>query len=387
MSIIDRIRGYQDELVAIRRDLHAHPELGFEEERTSSIVAERLASWGIEVHRGVGKTGVVGILRSGGGNSRRIGLRADMDALPIQETTGLPYASTNPGRMHACGHDGHTTMLLGAARYLAETRQFDGTAVFIFQPAEEGLGGARAMLADGLFQRFPCDEIYGLHNSPDGPRGKVTIKPGPAMSAADFFDLRIQGRGSHGAYPHKAADPVVIAMALGQALQTIVSRNVDPLEPAVVSITQIHAGSAYNVIPDTAHVAGTVRTFDDETRTLVRTRMRDIAAGLASAFGASIEVEIRDVFSVLRNNPENTDAVARAATELFGDAALEFAATPHMASEDFADMLHAVPGAYCWVGMAAGAALHNPNYRFDDEIIPLGASLLARLVERHSQGL
>jgi hippurate hydrolase len=387
MSIIDRIRGYQDELVAIRRDLHAHPELGFEEERTSSIVAERLESWGIEVHRGVGKTGVVGILRSGGGNSRRIGLRADMDALPIQETTGLPYASTNPGRMHACGHDGHTTMLLGAARYLAETRQFDGTAVFIFQPAEEGLGGARAMLADGLFQRFPCDEIYGLHNSPDGPRGKVTIKPGPAMSAADFFDLRIQGRGSHGAYPHKAADPVVIAMALGQALQTIVSRNVDPLEAAVVSITQIHAGSAYNVIPDTAHVAGTVRTFDDQTRTLVHTRMREIAAGLASAFDASIEVEIRDVFSVLRNNPENADAVARAATELFGEAALEFAATPHMGSEDFADMLHAVPGAYCWVGMAAGAALHNPNYRFDDEIIPLGASLLARLVERQSQGL
>ena len=385
MSIVDWIRGYQDELVAIRRDLHAHPEIGFEEERTAKIVAERLAAWGIEVHRGIGKTGVVGVLRSGGGNARRIGLRADMDALPIQETTGLPYASKNPGRMHACGHDGHTTMLLGAARYLAETRNFEGTAIFIFQPAEEGLGGARRMIADGLFDRFPCDEIYGLHNSPDGPRGKITIKPGPAMAGADFFDIRIQGRGSHGAYPHKSADPVVIAMALGQALQTIVSRNADPLQPAVVSITQIHAGSAYNVIPDTAHLAGTVRTFDDDLRDLVRSRIREISAGIATAFGASIEVDIRGVFSVLRNDPEKAEAVAHAASELFGEAALDRATAPHMGSEDFADMLLAVPGAYCWLGMdAGGGALHNPNYRFDDEIIPIGGSLLARLVERQS---
>jgi amidohydrolase len=387
VSIVDRIRSYQDELVAIRRDLHAHPEIGFEEERTSAIVAERLAAWGIEVHRGIGKTGVVGILRTGGGNSRRIGLRADMDALPIEETTGLDCISRNPGRMHACGHDGHTTMLLGAARYLAETREFDGTAVFIFQPAEEGLGGARAMIADGLFERFPCDEIYGLHNSPDGPRGKVTIKAGAAMAGADFFDIRIQGRGSHGAYPHKAADPVLIAMALGQALQTIVSRNADPLEAAVVSITQIHAGSAYNVIPDTAHLAGTVRTFDEVLRDLVRTRMREIAAGLASAFGAAIEVDVRPVFSVLRNRPESADAMARAAADLFGEAALDRTARPHMGSEDFADMLRVVPGAYCWLGMAPGAALHNPNYRFDDEIIPLGASLLARMVEQQSEAL
>jgi amidohydrolase len=385
MSIVERIRGYQGELVAIRRDLHAHPEIGFEEERTSGIVAERLAAWGIEVHRGIGKTGVVGVLRAGGGNARRIGLRADMDALPIEEATGLPYASRHPGRMHACGHDGHTTMLLGAARYLAETRNFDGTAVFIFQPAEEGLGGARAMIADGLFQRFPCDEIYALHNSPDGPRGGVTVKPGPAMSGADFFDIRIKGRGSHGAYPHKSADPVVIALTLGQAMQTIVSRNADPLEPAVVSITQVHAGSAYNVIPDTAHLAGTVRAFDDETRSLVRTRMREIAAGTAAAFGATIDVELRDVFTVLRNDPDKIEAVARAATELFGDSALHRTTAPHMGSEDFADMLQVVPGAYCWLGMAPGAALHNPNYRFDDDVIPLGASLLARLVEQQSR--
>jgi amidohydrolase len=384
MSAIERIRAYRDDLVAIRRDLHAHPEIGFTEQRTAEIVAERLAAWGIEVHRGVGGTGVVGVLRAGGGNARRIGLRADMDALPIQEATGLPYASRNPGRMHACGHDGHTTMLLGAARHLAETRNFDGTAVFIFQPAEEGLGGARAMIADGLFQRFPCDEIYALHNSPEGLRGRITIKPGPAMAGADFFDLHIRGRGAHGAYPHKAADPVVIAMSLGQALQTIVSRNADPLQPAVVSITQIHAGSAYNVIPDTAHLAGTVRAFDDETRRLVSARIREIAAGMATAFGAEIDVDIRDVFTVLRNHPKQTEAVIRAAAELFGDSALEPAATPHMASEDFADMLRVVPGAYCWLGMDRVAPLHSPLYEFDDEIIPLGAALLARLVEQQS---
>jgi hippurate hydrolase len=384
MSIIDRIRSYQEELVAIRRDLHAHPELGFEEERTSDIVAERLKSWGIEVHRGVGKTGVVGVLRSGSGNARKIGLRADMDALPIHETTGLPFASGNPGRMHACGHDGHTTMLLGAARYLAETKNFDGTAIFIFQPAEEGLGGARAMIADGLFDRFPCDEIYGLHNSPDGVRGQITIKPGPAMAAADFFDIRIKGKGSHGAYPHKSADPIVTAFELGEALQTIVSRNVNPVDPAVVSITQVHAGSAYNVIPDTAHLAGTVRTFDEEVRDLIRDRIREIASGLAAAHRSTIEVEIREVFSVLKNDPQKVEAVVGAASELFGKAVLNLEATPRMGSEDFADMLHAVPGAYCWLGMSTGAALHNPNYQFDDEVIPLGASLLARLVERQS---
>ena len=383
MNALDHIARYADELVAIRRDLHAHPELGFEEERTSGIVAEQLARWGVEVHRGVGKTGVVGILRGQAGG-RAVGLRADMDALPIEEATNLPYRSTVPGKMHACGHDGHTTMLLGAARYLAETRAFDGTAVFIFQPAEEGLGGARAMIADGLFKRFPCDEIYGLHNSPEGPRGRVSIRAGAAMAAADFFDIRITGRGAHGAYPHEAIDPTVVALTLGQAIQTIASRNVHPLQAAVVSITQMHAGAAYNVIPDSVHLAGTVRTFDNEVRELCRARIKELAAGVGAAFKAQIEVEIRDIFSVLENSPAQTQAAAEVARELLGPDNVDATASPRMGSEDFADMLHAVPGAYLWLGQSPGAAVHNPGYNFDDEIIPTGAALLATLVERRS---
>jgi amidohydrolase len=383
MKVLERITGYTDDLVAIRRDLHAHPEIGFEEERTSGVVAEKLASWGIEVHRGIGKTGVVGVLR-GKGEGRRIGLRADMDALPIEEQTNLPYRSKTPGKMHACGHDGHTTMLLGAARYLAETRAFDGTAVFIFQPAEEGLGGARAMIADGLFERFPCDEVYGLHNNPNGPRGQVATRPGPSMAAADFFDLRITGRGAHGAHPDQSIDPTVVALTLAQAMQTIASRNVDPLKAAVVSITQVHGGAAYNVIPETMQLSGTIRTFDKEVRELCHNRIRELAAGIGNAFGATIDVDIRDIFSVLENSAEHAQAAAEVATELFGAANVDPAATPKMGSEDFADMLHAVPGAYLWIGQTPGPAVHNAGYDFDDGIIPIGASLLARLVETRS---
>ena len=384
MSLPDRISPYLDELVAIRRDLHAHPELGFEEERTSGIVAERLSAWGFEVHRGIGKTGVVGVLHGKSADGRRIGLRADMDALPIEETTNLSYRSTRPGKMHACGHDGHTTMLLGAARYLAETRAFDGTAVLIFQPAEEGLGGARAMIADGLFERFPCDEIYGLHNSPHGPHGLISIRTGAAMAAADFFDVRIAGCGAHGAHPDQAIDPTVIALTLGQAMQTIVSRNADPLAAVVVSITQIHGGSAYNVIPETTHLAGTVRTFDPPMRELACRRIRELAAGIGAAFNAEVEVEIRDIFSVLHNSEEQARAAAEIAAELFGASNVDLAAPPKMGSEDFADMLHAVPGAYVWLGQTPGPALHNSGYDFDDTIIPIGASLLARLVEKRT---
>ena len=383
MNTIDRIRTYADELTALRRDLHAHPEIGFEEVRTSGIVAEQLEKFGIEVHRGLGKTGVVGVLRGRPG-SRRIGLRADMDALPITEETNLPYRSTVPGKMHACGHDGHTTMLIGAARYLAETRDFDGTAVFVFQPAEEGLGGARAMIADGLFEKFPVDEIYAIHNAPHGPHGVLQVRPGPIMAAADFFDIRITGRGAHAAMPHQGIDPIVVATGLAQAMQSIVSRNSNPLKSAVVSVTQIHAGAAYNVIPEGAHLAGTVRTFDAELRKLIARRIRELAAGFAAAYGATIEVDLRDVFSVLDNHPEQAAAAAEIASELFGADKVEPNTVPRMGSEDFADMVAAVPGAYAWLGATPGPGLHNASFDFDDSLIPLGAAYLARMVERRA---
>jgi len=381
MPSLPQIEAFKDDLVAIRRDIHAHPEIGFEEVRTSGIVAEQLASWGIEVHRNIGKTGVVGILTGTGGPGRRIGLRADMDALPMEETTNLPFRSKNPGRFHGCGHDGHTTMLLGAARYLAENRDFTGTAVFVFQPAEEGLGGARAMLADKLFERFPCDEIYGLHNAPNLEPGQISVFPGPAMAGADFFDIKVTGRGSHGAMPHQGRDPVVAAITLAGALQTIVSRNADPREAAVVSITQIHAGSAYNVIPEEAVLAGTIRTFSPETAELARQRMREIAAGIGQTFGVQIEVDIRGIFDVLVNHGPQAEAAASVAAEIVGAQNVLTEPKPVMGSEDFADMLRAVPGAYCWVGHAGNVPVHNPAFILDDGILPVGASLLARLVE------
>jgi amidohydrolase len=381
MPTIDRIDAFADELTAIRRDLHAHPEIGFEEVRTSGIVAEKLAQWGVEVHRGLGGTGVVGVLKGKGAGTRRIGLRADMDALPMEENTNLKWRSTIPGRFHGCGHDGHTTILLGTARYLAETRNFDGTVHFIFQPAEEGLGGARAMIKDGLFDKFPCDEIYGLHNAPDLDHGELAILPGPAMAGADFFDITISGYGAHGAMPERSRDPVVIAMALGQALQTIVSRNVPPNEPAVLSITQVHAGSAYNVIPGEAKLAGTVRAFSDEVRALIRERMRSLCDGMATAFQVEIAVDIRDVFSVLVNQEEHSKIVADVARTVVDPSAVITRSRPKMGSEDFADMLQAVPGAYFWLGHDGSVPVHNPGYTLDDKILPIGASMFARIVE------
>ena len=293
----------------------------------------------------------------------------------------LAFSSKIPGRMHACGHDGHTTMLLGAARYLAENRNFPGTVIFIFQPAEEGLGGARAMIADGLFERFPCDEIYGLHNAPNLDHGQISVFPGPAMAGADFFDIKITGRGSHGAMPHLGRDPVMVAVALASALQTIVSRNADPREAAVLSITQIHAGTAYNIIPEEATLAGTIRTFSPEIAQLARDRMREIAAGLAISFGCEISVEIRDIFTVLVNHPEPSAFAADVAREIVGAGNVLTEPRQIMGSEDFADMLRAVPGAYCWVGHAGSAPVHNPAYVLDEGILPIGASLLARLAE------
>ena len=381
MPNIDLIDSFADELTAVRRDIHAHPEIGFEEKRTSDLVAEKLKGWGVEVHRGIGGTGVVGVVKGRKDNGRRVGLRADMDALPMQENTNLPWRSTIPNRFHGCGHDGHTTILLGAARYLSQTRNFDGQAILIFQPAEEGLGGARAMLKDGLFQKFACDEVYGLHNAPDLEPRKVTVLPGPAMAGADFFDITVKGYGSHGAMPNFSKDPIIASMTLGQALQTIVSRNADPLEAAVVSITQFHSGSAYNVIPDEAKLAGTMRTFTDEVRALTRERMRAIAAGIATSFGVEVEVDIRDIFTVLENHEEQSRAVAKVANEIVGPENVSMTPQPKMGSEDFADMLRAVPGAYFWLGHEGSVPVHNPGFILDDAILPLGASLFARIIE------
>jgi hippurate hydrolase len=381
MPSIERIEGFAEELTAIRRDLHAHPEIGFEEVRTSGIVADKLTQWGIEVHRGLGITGVVGVLKGKGTSSKRIGLRADMDALPMEENTNLKWRSTVPGRFHGCGHDGHTTMLLGTARYLAETRNFDGTVHFIFQPAEEGLGGARAMIKDGLFEKFPCDEIYGLHNAPNLNLGEVAIFPGPAMAGADFFDITIQGYGSHGARPELSKDAVVIAMTLGQALQTIVSRNVEPAQAAVLSITQIHSGSAYNVIPGEARLCGTVRAFSDEVRALIRTRIKEICAGIASTFQVEITADVRDTFGVLVNQEEQSRVVEEVARTVVDPDKVITSVQPRMGSEDFADMMRVVPGAYFWVGHEGSVTVHNPGYVLDDKILPIGASMFARIIE------
>ena len=381
MSVIPKIEAFADELTAIRQDFHAHPELGFEETRTSGIVAEKLRAYGVdEVHEGIGGTGVVGIVKGNGGGNRRVGLRADMDALPIEEASGVPYASANPGRMHACGHDGHTTMLLGAARYLAETRDFDGTVVLIFQPAEEGLGGARRMIADGLFEKFPCDEIYGMHNDPNAEPGIVTVTPGPGMAGACFFDITVKGTGSHAAMPHQSKDPIVIGTALVQQLQSVVSRNTPPTKPIVLSVTTFNAGSAYNVVPGSATITGTVRYFHDDVIDMASTRIRELCAGLAQAYGIEIEVDIRNVFDVLMNDPDLSEAYIAAASEVVGDGA-RLSEDQATGSEDFADMLKVVPGAYCRVGHAGSVPLHNPAFVLDDAILPVGASVYARIVE------
>jgi amidohydrolase len=379
MDIVKHIKGYEDELIALRRDFHANPELGFEEVRTSGIVAELLKKWGYEVHTGIAQTGVVGVLK-GKGEGRRIGLRADMDALPIVEQTGLPFSSTKEGLFHGCGHDGHTTMLLGAARYLAETRNFNGTLHVIFQPAEEGLGGARRMIAEGLFERFPCDEIYGLHNFPNGKVGQIGICSGAMLASADFFDIKIKAGGGHAATPHFTTDPIPAAFAIGSALQTIITRNVPALDAMVLSITKIQGGSAYNIIPDEVVMSGTIRTNSKETRALAAKRMREICENVAAAHNVTAEVEIRDIFSVLINAEEQTEVVRKCATELYGEENV-FKFAPIMGSEDFADMLDAVPGSYFIVGGPAGPGLHNPAFQFDDSTIVTASALLAHIVE------
>ncbi|MGH8736617.1 MAG: M20 aminoacylase family protein [Burkholderiales bacterium] len=390
MTIDPRIARLHGEMTEWRRDLHAHPELGFEETRTAGIVADKLESFGLEVHRGVGRTGVVGVLRTGSGKrtpgdgTRAVGLRADMDALPIQEENGFAHRSRNAGRMHACGHDGHTTMLLGAARALAETRAFDGTVNFIFQPAEEGLGGARAMIEEGLFERFPCEGVFGMHNRPSLPLGWFAVRAGPMMAAGGFFDITIHGKGAHGARPEAGVDPVIVAAHVATALQTIVSRNVAPVDTAVVSVTRIHGGDAYNVIPQTATLAGTVRAFSRPVMEKIEASLRRIVKGVAEGFGASAEIALKWEFAPTVNNPEQAEFAAGVCAGLVGADRVQRDPPLIMASEDFSFMLEKVPGCYLNIGNGSGETsceVHNPGYDFNDAALPLGAAFFVRLVE------
>ena len=384
---VDHIRRYHDSLVALRRDIHMHPELAFQETRTSDLVARELESLGIEVHRGLAGTGVVGVIRgradSGG---RSVGLRADMDCLPMHEAGDKPHASLAPGRMHACGHDGHTTMLLGASRYLAETRRFDGTVYVIFQPAEEHGGGGGVMVREGLFERFPADEVYALHNWPQLAPGRIAVRPGPVMAATDEVAITVRGRGGHGAMPHVSVDPVVVAAHVITALQTIASRNVAPVDAVVVSICSMHTSQtgAHNVIPDAVHLLGTLRSFRPATRELAERRIGEIASGVALALGGSAEVKITRGYPATVNSAREADFAARVGETVFGAANVVRDADPTMGAEDFAYFLQARPGAYVFLGQGGsegGCLLHNPHYDFNDEVIPLGAGYLAALAE------
>jgi len=385
MPIVNRVADLQPDIQAWRRDIHEHPELLYDVHRTAAFVAERLREFGCdEVATGLGRTGVVGVIKgrkpAANGDLRVIGLRADMDALPIEEATDLPYASKNKGLMHACGHDGHTAMLLGAARYLAETRNFAGDAVVIFQPAEEGGAGAAAMIKDGLMDRFAIDQVYGMHNGPGIPIGSFAIRPGPIMAATDAVDIKIEGLGGHAARPHKCIDSIMVGAQVITALQSIVSRSVDPLESAVISICEFNAGNARNVIPQTALLRGTVRTLTREVRELVEKRMREVVAGVAQMTGARIELVWERGYPVTVNHASQTDVAIKVAREVAGDANVH-ESPPMMGAEDFAYMLEARPGAFIFCGNGNSAGLHHPAYNFNDEAIVHGTSYWIKLVE------
>jgi len=383
MPVINRVADLQAEIVGWRHDFHRQPELLYDVERTAARVAELLRSFGVdEVVTGIGRTGVVGLIKGRkAGNGRVIGLRADMDALPIIERTGKSYASTVPGKMHACGHDGHTSMLLGAAKYLAETRNFAGTVALIFQPAEEGGAGGRAMVEDGLMERFGIAEVFGLHNMPGIPLGQFAIRPGGIMASTGEFEIVLQSTGGHAAMPNRTADPVVAAAQIVVALQTIVARNVDPLRSAVLTVTTIHGGTTHNVIPREVTLTGTVRTLEKELRTLVEGRLRELVTQLAAAFGVAAEMTIRPGYPVTLNAPEQTAFAAKVAREIVGDAQVADQADGTMAGEDFAYMLEARPGAYIFLGNGDSSALHSDTYDFNDEALPYGVSYWIRLAE------
>ncbi|WP_322892577.1 MULTISPECIES: M20 aminoacylase family protein [unclassified Yoonia] len=380
MPVINRIADYAEEMTGWRRHLHAHPELRFDCHETAAFVVEKLRAFGVdEIHEGIATSGIVAII-NGQGKGRTIGLRADMDALPMEEVTGLDYVSKTPGAMHACGHDGHTTMLLGAAKYLAETRNFAGRVALIFQPAEEGGGGAEVMVQEGILDRFDIAEVYALHNAPGTAVGAFYTAPGPIMAAVDTFHIHVKGRGGHGAMPHETADPVVAVLGIATAIQTIVSRNHYALQELVVSVTQLHTGSADNVIPDTGYINGTVRTFDPAVQAMVKKRLAEIVAGQAASYGVTAELDYEIGYPATINDTDKTAFAAEVAREVSGNVVDD--AKPEMGAEDFAYMLNERPGAYLFVGNGDTAGLHHPAYDFDDAGAPVGASFFARIVER-----
>lgn len=391
MRLVEPILAFQSELETIRRDIHAHPELSYEEQRTADVVAQCLTNWGIPVVRGLGVTGVVGIIK-GGTSGRAIGLRADMDALPMQELNTFEHASRHAGKMHACGHDGHTAMLLGAAHYLSQNRNFDGTVYLIFQPAEEGGAGARRMIEDGLFDKFPMDAVYGMHNWPGIKAGTFAVVPGPMMASSNEFRVVVKGKGAHAAQPHRGIDPVMVAVQIAQAWQTIISREKNPLDAAVLSITQIHAGSATNVIPDEAVLIGTVRTFSTDVLDLIERRMHEMAGGVAAGFGASVNFSFKRNYPPLVNDAAKTRFAIEAMQAVVGPDNVNTEVEPTMGAEDFAFMLQAKPGCYVFIGNGEGehrlgghglgpCQLHNGSYDFNDQLLPIGASYWVRLVE------
>ncbi len=382
MTILEEMRGLHEEMTAWRHELHANPEIAYEEKRTSAFIAEKLDSFGLCVHKGLGRTGVVGTLTAGSGK-RAISLRADMDALPVQEENVFEYKSRNKGKMHACGHDGHTAMLLGAAKYLAAGKRFDGTVNFIFQPAEESGGGAREMIEQGLFEKIPCDSVYGMHNWPGLPVGQFGVRSGPMMASSDMFEIELTGHGCHAAMPHTGIDLVMLASALVQALQTIPSRNVDPIDPAVVSVTQIHAGDAYNVIPGAAVLRGTARAFRPEVQDIIERRINEICVGMAMAYRARVKVRYTRNYPATVNADWETEISTSVLKRMVGEEKV-IKVQRVMGAEDFSFMLKAKPGCYIFAGAGPakdGGGLHNPNYDFNDEILPLGAAYWASLAE------
>ncbi|MFP6827545.1 MAG: M20 aminoacylase family protein [Gammaproteobacteria bacterium] len=382
MKIIPEIAANKDEMVAWRRDIHAHPELAYEEERTAGLVAERLEEWGLAVHRGLATTGVVGTLSTGNGPT--VGLRADMDALPIQETNSFGHRSLHDGKMHACGHDGHTTMLLGAARYLAESQEFSGTIRFIFQPAEEAAGGAKVMMDDGLFELFPVDAVFGMHNWPGLAVGRFAMRPGPMMASLDCFDIVVEGLGAHGALPHQGVDPVHAAAQVITALQSIVSRNADPLQAAVISVTKIHGGDAHNIIPGQVLLGGGIRCFDPKMRELLKSRVVEIVEGICSGLGARGTVTFVSGYPAVINGLDAVGLAAGVAADIVGVRNVDAESDPVLGSEDFAFMLEEKPGCYIFIGNGAGdgtCMIHNPGYDFNDDVATLGATYWVRLAQ------